>query len=96
MFGGLASKVNGNIFAGLFGRSVMIWLPEGQRKAALAQEGFAPFDPMGSGRRSDKIMLPERFMKEREQLAKWIGKAFTAAAELPPKKKKTPRKGGAR
>jgi len=34
MFGGLAAKVNGNIFAGLFGRSVMIWLPEDERAEA--------------------------------------------------------------
>ena len=96
MFGGVAAMVNGNTFAGLFGRSTMIWLPEEQRNAALAQNGFAPFDPMGDGRRSDKIMLPERFMQEPEELSRWIGKAFTAAAQLPPKQKKAPRKGTGR
>ena len=30
MFGGIAAKVNGHVFAGLFGRSVMIWLPEAE------------------------------------------------------------------
>ena len=28
MFGGVAAKVNGHIFAGLFGRSTMLLLPE--------------------------------------------------------------------
>ena len=61
MFGGVAAKVNGNIFAGLFGRSTMVWSPEPERGRALALDGAAPFDPMGDGRaRSDKIMLPER------------------------------------
>jgi hypothetical protein len=63
MFGGIVAKVNGHIFAGLFGRSTMVRLSEADRKAALALEGAAPFDPMGDGRaRSDKIMLPEAMM----------------------------------
>jgi hypothetical protein len=86
MFGGVAAKVNGNVFAGLFGRSTMIWLPEDERAEALALEGAAPFDPMGDGRaRSDKVMLPEDMMEEPAELRRWIGRAFKAAAELPPK-----------
>jgi TfoX/Sxy family transcriptional regulator of competence genes len=86
MFGGVAAKVNGNVFAGLFGSSTMIWLPEKQRASALALEGAAPFDPMGDGRaRSDKVMLPERFMREPAELKRWLARAFKAAAELPPK-----------
>ncbi len=86
MFGGVAAKVNGHIFAGLFGRSTMIWLPEGERAAALALEGAAPFDPMGDGRaRSDKIMLPERLMANPAELRRWIARAFKGAAALPPK-----------
>jgi TfoX/Sxy family transcriptional regulator of competence genes len=86
MFGGVAAKVNGHIFAGLFGRSVMVWLPESERADALALEGAAPFDPMGDGRaRSDKVMLPERFMSDPPQLRRWIARAFKGAAALPPK-----------
>jgi len=88
LFGGVAARVNGNVFAGLFGRSTMIWLPEDEREEALALEGAGPFDPMGDGRRSDKVMLPEDFMHEPAELARWIRKAFDAAAKLPPKKKK--------
>jgi TfoX/Sxy family transcriptional regulator of competence genes len=88
MFGGLAAKVNGNIFAGLFGRSVMIWLPEEERAKALALKGAAPFDPMGDGRaRSDKVMLPEAMMKKPADLRRWVARAFEAAAQLPPKTK---------
>src|SRR5208283_4623407 len=64
LFGGMAARVNGNIFAGLFGRSTMIWLPEAERGDALALEGAAYFDPMGNGRKSDKVMLPELMMDE--------------------------------
>lgn len=88
MFGGIAAQVNGNTFAGLFGRSAMIWLPEEQRAEALALDGASMFDPMGDGRKSDKVMLPETFMKKPAELRKWLDRAFEAAAELPLKKKK--------
>jgi TfoX/Sxy family transcriptional regulator of competence genes len=83
MFGGIAAKVNGHIFAGLFGRSTMIALPERDRASALALEGASYFDPMGDGRkRSEKVMLPESFMRHPAELRRWIAKAFKAAASL--------------
>ena len=86
MFGGIAAKVNGRLFAGLFGRSTMIWLPEPDRADALALPGAAPFDPMGDGRaKSNKVMLPERMMTKPAELRRWIARPFTAAARLPPK-----------
>ncbi len=93
MFGGVAAKVNGHIFAGLFGRSVMLLLDEPERATALALEGAGPFDPMGDGRvRSEKVMLPERMMEEPDELRLWIGRAFTAAARLPEKAAKPAKK----
>jgi TfoX/Sxy family transcriptional regulator of competence genes len=92
MFGGVVAKVNGHIFAGLFGRSVMIWLPEAERAAALSLEGAAPFDPMGDGRaRSEKIMLPESLMADPPELRRWIARAFKGTLALPPKAAKPPR-----
>jgi TfoX/Sxy family transcriptional regulator of competence genes len=89
MFGGVAASVNGNVFAGLFGHSTMLWLPEADRPAALALEGAAPFDPMGDGRaRSDKVMLPESMMKDPSELRRWLARAFKAASALPPKARK--------
>src|SRR5450432_2842067 len=89
MFGGVAAKVNGNVFAGLFGRSTMIWLPEPERARALALKGASPFDPMGNGQaRSDKIMLPESMMNKPVELRRWLTRAFEGAAELPAKASK--------
>jgi hypothetical protein len=102
LFGGLAAKVNGHIFAGLFGRSVMLLLPEPERAAALALDGASMFDPMGDGRaRSEKVMLPEDMMDDSAELRRWIARAFAAAAKLPKKtkpakKKPVPRKPAAR
>jgi TfoX/Sxy family transcriptional regulator of competence genes len=95
LFGGVVAKVNGHIFAGLFGRSVMIALPEAERAEALALDGAGWFDPKGDGKpRSQKIMLPEDMMDDAPELKAWIARAFTAAAALPRKqaKPKKPKK----
>ena len=92
MFGGVAARVNGHLFAGLFGRSTMLWLPEPDRAAALALDGATMFDPMGDGRvRSDKVMLPESIMRNPKDLRAWIARAFNAAAALPKKAAKAPK-----
>jgi len=89
LFGGVGAKVNGNFFAGLFGRSIMVGLPADERARALALPGFAPFDPMGDGRaRSGKVMLPEAMMRDEAALRAWLARAFEAAARLPPKRAK--------
>jgi len=86
MFGGVAAKVNGHLFAGLFGRSAMVHLSDADRAAALALDGAALFDPMGNGRaRSDKIMLPEDVFHDPDELRHWIGRAFEFTATLPRK-----------
>lgn len=97
MFGGIAAKVNGHLFAGLFGRSTVLQLPEPDHAEALALEGAGPFDPMGNGRvMSQKVMLPESIMADEEELRAWLARAFQAALAMPPKaenkmEKKKPR-----
>jgi len=90
MFGGIAAKVNGHVFAGLFGRSTIVLLDDLDRAEALALDGAAYFDPMGNGRvNSDKVMLPEAVMRDPQELRTWIARAFEAATVLPKKTKKT-------
>jgi hypothetical protein len=86
MFGGIAAKVNGHIFGGLFGRSAIVHLSSADRAEALALDGAGPFDPMGTGRASkDMIMLPEDVMEQAEELRGWLARALTHVATLPPK-----------
>ncbi len=86
LFGGVAAKVNGHIFAGLFGRSVIVSLPEPDRSEALALDGAGPFDPMGDGRAmSQKVMLPESMMDDPAELKAWVARAFALTAVLPRK-----------
>jgi TfoX/Sxy family transcriptional regulator of competence genes len=97
MFGGVAAKVNGNLFGGTFGRSVMLLLSPDDREAALALDGAAPFDPMGNGaKRSDKIQMPDSIMDEPDELRSWVKRAFEFAATLPAKVKGAAKKPAAK
>lgn len=93
MFGGLAAKVNGNLFGGTFGRSVMLLLSPEDRAEALTLDGAAPFDPMGNGaKRSDKVQMPETIMDEPAELRAWVKRSFEYAATLPKKAAKAKKK----
>lgn len=88
MFGGIAIAVNGNIAAGLFGRSVMLRLSDADSAIVLGMEGGAYFDPMGRGAKmAGKVMLPEETMHDRHALRSWLEKAVALARSLPPKKR---------
>ena len=91
MFGGLAAKVNGHIFGGLFGRSVIVRLSPADEPEALALDGAGWFAPMGDGRVSKtSIMLPESVMDEPAELRQWLRRAFDHAVPLPAKAAKKP------
>src|SRR5690242_4781907 len=81
MFGGVAAKVNDQMFAGLFAHGFVVKLSAQDQKTALAIDGAMMFDPMGNGRvMRDTVFLPEPVMMERDELRAWIQKAldFTA------------------
>lgn len=89
MFGGIAAMLNGNLFGGLFGRSIIVRLSDADRAAALALDGTAPFDPMGNGRASkDTLQLAESVMEDPTELRDWLRRARDHAATLPPKARK--------
>jgi TfoX/Sxy family transcriptional regulator of competence genes len=89
MFGGVAAKVNGQMFAGLFARGAVVKLSEADQEVALAIDGATMFDPMGNGRvMRDTVFLPESVMVEPDELRAWIQKALDFTASLPAKKKR--------
>ena len=93
MFGGVAAKVNGQMFAGLFGRGALVKLSASHQKSALALDGAVMFDPMGNGRiMHDTVLLPESVMDEPDELRAWLRKALDYVVTLPPKVKKPARK----
>ena len=89
MFGGVAAKVNGQMFAGLFGRGAIVKLSPPDQRAALALDGAERFDPMGNGRiMHDTVLLPEFVMDESDELRRWLRKALDYTSTLPAKSKR--------
>jgi TfoX/Sxy family transcriptional regulator of competence genes len=91
MFANLGAFVNGNMFAGLFGESVGVRLPdETVRDELLAIDGAGPYGPaerpMGG-----YVSLPAAWHDEPDRLREWIGVALEQVGRMPPKEKK-PRK----
>src|SRR3954465_3894902 len=66
MFGGLGATVNGNMFSALWGTSVMARLSTSDTKRAL-DDGAIPFDPMGRGARSNKVLFPDNLIGETKE-----------------------------
>ena len=88
MFGNLGAFVNGNMFAGLFGDSIGVRLPdESVRAELLAVEGAGPYGPaerpMGG-----YVSLPEEGKDDPDRLREWIGVALEQVGRMPPKEKK--------
>lgn len=88
MFGGLGAMVNGNMFGGLWAKSVMVRLSPGDQKKAQ-DIGAVPFDPLGNGRTmADSFVLPDNIIGETRELERWLQRALDFTSTLPPKKKK--------
>jgi TfoX/Sxy family transcriptional regulator of competence genes len=84
MFGNLGAFVNGNMFAGLFGSSVGVRLPDPERDELEAIDGSGPFGPaerpMGG-----YLALPAGWRASPDLAAEWVDKAHAYVGALPPK-----------
>lgn len=88
MFGHPAGFVNGNMFAAVFGDSIIVRLAETDRAALLAHEGAETFDPMGGRPMREYVVLPVAMLEDEEAVRAWMARALAFADELPPKEKK--------
>lgn len=86
MFGGIAAKANGQMFAGLFARSFIVKLSDKDRDEAMQLDGAEPFDPMGNGRiMSNTILMPEETFGDDAELKAWLKRALDHTLTLPAK-----------
>ena len=89
MFGALVAVCNGNLFGGLFARSIIVRLSPEHYAEAQALDGTSAFDPMGNGRTMGRtLLLPEDVMDEPGEMRRWLDRAFRHTLTLPPKVKK--------
>lgn len=97
MFGCPSYFSGDNMFAGVFGESLIIRLDEGQRSSFLkAFPGSGPFEPFPGRPMREYLALPLESFPTPAELGRWLGRAHAYAASLPAKpkaKQKTDRRG---
>jgi TfoX/Sxy family transcriptional regulator of competence genes len=89
MFGNDAAFVNGNMFAGLFGRDLFVRLPEQDQKVLLKEKGAARFTPIEGRPMGGYIVIPSAWRAHPERASEWVAKSAAWASGLPAK---TPKK----
>jgi TfoX/Sxy family transcriptional regulator of competence genes len=95
MFGNQAVFVNGNMFAGLFGKQMFVRLPEAERLWLMEQEGATEFSPMPGKAMKEYIVIPETWRQEPDKVRDWIGQSLAWIGAMPeksPAKKPSPKK----
>ncbi|TAK64602.1 MAG: TfoX family protein [Dehalococcoidia bacterium] len=86
MFGMPACFVNGNMFAGVYGRQIMLRLSESDREKLL-RNGGEPFAPMGRAMR-EYVTVPTEYVGQPAKLRPWMKRAQAFGETLPPKQPK--------
>ena len=92
MFGNDAAFVNGNMFAGLFGRDLFVRLSEKDQSELLGETGSSKFAPMKGRPMSGYIILPGAWRANPEKAGVWLERSLVWASGLPAKAAKKPRR----
>ncbi len=87
MFGYPCVFVNGNMAAGLFGRSLFVRLGPEDLARLLKIKGAAPFAPMPGRIMREYAVVPPDFLRPGGPLREWVEKALGFASSLPAKRK---------
>ncbi|MDQ0201563.1 TfoX/Sxy family protein [Neobacillus ginsengisoli] len=85
MFGNLASFINGNMFAGLYGIHIFVRLPENERLRLLEEEGAAEFSPMQGRPMKEYVVFPEKWREEPDKIKEWIQQSIKWVEKMPEK-----------
>ncbi len=88
MFGYPCCFVNGNMFAGLHQETMILRLPDGQRKELLKVKGATVFEPMPGRPMREYVAVPPSLLADQGALSGWMAKSLEYARALPPKVKK--------
>ena len=92
MFGNEAAFVNGNMFAGLFGRELFIRLSEDDQEELLREKGASRFAPMKGRPMRGYICVPDEWRGNQKQTSAWVARSLAWTSALPPKTPKTPKR----
>lgn len=88
MFGCPCVFVNGNLFAGVHERNLLLRLDQAGRERAIAQQGAQPFVAMGRTMR-EYVVIGDATARTPGEVSALIAAAFAYARMLPAKKPRT-------
>lgn len=97
MFGCPAYFIKDNWFSGVHEDRLLVRLNQKDRAELWAQHPDAQlFEPMPGRVMKEFVVLPPAIVEDSKQLNKWLKRGHAYSAGLPPKKKKTKKKAGAK
>jgi len=84
VFGQPAAFLDGNMFLGVFGESILVRLSEADRAEAHVL-GARPFEPMPGRPMREYVVLPPKVLADRAATEAWVARAVAYAGQLPKK-----------
>jgi TfoX/Sxy family transcriptional regulator of competence genes len=87
MFGYPVTFINGNMFMGIHGNSVILRLPDNKRAEFLKLQSAIQFEPMPGRFMKEYVVIPEWMLDDQLILNHWIEKSFEYTSSLPIKLK---------
>ncbi len=95
MFGCPAYYINGNMFAGVYGRQLFLRLPLEARDELRDTFGAKPFEPIAGRPMKEYVQMPEAIWSDEAALDEWMRRSVEHMASLPAKEPKPRKTGGA-
>jgi TfoX/Sxy family transcriptional regulator of competence genes len=90
MFGYPAGFIGGNMAVGVFAQTLLVRLPEEERRERL-ESGWQQFEPMPGRPMREYLALPEAVAADATEARRWMERAAAYVRTLPPKAPKKPK-----
>jgi TfoX/Sxy family transcriptional regulator of competence genes len=90
MFGFPAGFIGGNMAVGLHQDTLIVRLPEDERRGRL-EAGWQQFEPMPGRPMREYLALPEAIAADPSEARRWMERAADYVRTLPPKAPKAPK-----
>ena len=88
MFGHIAAFVNGNMFAGTFGKEIFVKLSDEESSLLMKEKGAFHFEPMKGRPMKDYVVMPATLAGNKPTARRWVQKSFAWVSSMPSKKGK--------
>lgn len=88
MFGFPCRFINGQMFMGVYGKQIILRLPETERQKFLQEYDSEIFSPVPGRTMKEYVVIPPKVLKNKKSLVNWITVSAQYVKTLPKKIKK--------